>query len=87
MSSLEITVSSIKSVVEDSAAASSLIRNISSATTEQSDAIRQISDALSQISEVTKVNSATASESARTSLAMKEQADVLKDLLEHYKYE
>ena len=87
MSSLEITVSSIKSVVEDSAAASSLIRNISSATTEQSDAIRQISNALNQISEVTKINSATASESARTSLAMKEQAGVLKDLLEHYKYE
>ncbi len=86
MSCLEVTVSSIESVSQDSATASQLIGNISIATMEQSDAISQISTSLNQISEVTKNNSVTASESAKTSMSMKEQAEELKELLEKYKY-
>lgn len=87
MASLKITVDSIESVSKDSVTTSSLIQNISSATLEQSDAISQINTAINQISEVTKCNSATAAESAQTSLFMKKQAAALKELLEHYKYE
>jgi len=84
--SLKVTVSSVQSVSKDSANTGCLIRNISAATLEQSDAINRISTSLNQISDVIKNNSSTASESARTSLQMKEQAKILKVLLENYKY-
>lgn len=86
MASLRVTVSSIQSVSEGNDSTSQLISRISTATSEQSDAIQQISTALNQISDITQSNSATASESAQTSLQMKQRAEELKQLLSHYKY-
>ncbi len=86
MSGLNLTVSSVKKVSQNSSMISGLIGNISSATMEQSEAISQVSNALSQISEVTRNNSDAAARSADTSLNMKEQAGELKKLLKNYKY-
>ncbi len=86
MSGLNLTVSSIKTVSQDSSAITRLIENISAATMEQSEAISQVSNALSQISDVTRNNSDAATRSAETSLNMKEQAGELKKLLRNYKY-
>jgi len=86
MNSLQVTLSSIQSVSENSDITAGLIGNISAATAEQADAIRQISLALQQISEITQNNSTAASESAQSSLNMKQQAEQLKQLLSSYRY-
>lgn len=84
--SLRVMASSIQSVSQHSVNTSRLISDISSATFEQAEAIRQITLALDQISQITQRNSSTATESAETSLRMKQQAEQLKELLNRYRY-
>jgi len=84
--SLRVMASSIQSVSQHSINTSRLISDISMATSEQAEAIRQITLALDQISQITQRNSSTATESAETSLRMKQQAKQLKELLSRYRY-
>ncbi len=86
MLNLKATVSSVRIVSEENNNANSLIREISQATAEQSEAIKQIGIALQQISEITQRNSNTASDSAQVSTEMREQAQQLKELLNSYRY-
>lgn len=86
MVNLKDTVTSIKTALEENTSASRLIGDISSATTEQSEAIEQLNITIQQISENTQGSSFTASESAQASASMKRQAGRLKQLLSVYKF-
>ncbi len=86
MERLQGTVDSIAAVSEGNNNTSRLISDISIATAEQSEAIKQIGTALEQISAITQSNSETALESAQSSLVMKQQAEQLKQLLSRYQY-
>ncbi len=86
MKNLKVTVDAISAVSKKNTDTSRLIGDISTATAQQAEAIRQITGALQQISEVTQSNSEAASESAQTSIQMKGQAEQLKELLSSYQY-
>lgn len=86
MEDLNVTVSSIHSVSKNNEKTSQLLSEISEVTSEQAEAIKEISTALRQIAEITQENSATASDSARTSMNMKKQAEQLMELLSSYKF-
>lgn len=83
---LDVTVESLQKVSKENGNTGKLIRDISCATEEQTEAVKQISAALEQISNVTQNNSATAEESAQTSSEMRQSVEQLKRMLARYRY-
>lgn len=86
MEHLDVTVVSLKKVSAENQNTGKLIRDISCATEEQTEALKQISAALEQISNVTQSNSTTAEESAQTSREMRQSVGNLKRMLGRYRY-
>ncbi|MDR0987360.1 MAG: methyl-accepting chemotaxis protein [Ruminococcus sp.] len=71
------TATSLYEIVEGINQSAEIVRQISVASEEQSNAIGQINNGIDQVSEVVQRNSATAEESAASSEELKAQANVL----------
>jgi len=81
----EATSQSLDMIVKNVGEVSALISNISEASKEQAEAMAQISEGLSQISKVTQSNAAISEETAATSEELNSQADLLQQLVAHFK--
>jgi len=81
------TANSLLSAVEKTSRVNSLIEEIANASEEQSNSIAQVTLGVEQISEVVQSNSATAEESAAASEELNGQADILKDLINQFKFD
>lgn len=79
------TALSLESIVTGAKKSVNLINEISIASSEQADSIRQITIGIEQISQVVQTNSATAEESAAASEELSGQAQVLDNLLSNFK--
>ena len=79
------TAQSLLAVVEQSNRVYDLINEISDASKEQATAISQVTEGISQISSVVQTSSATAEQSAASSEELASQAQILKDLVNHFK--
>ena len=77
----DLTQESLNSVVEGAGNVTALIREISTASSEQGQAINHIKDSIDQISTVIQSNSATSEESAAASQELAGQAQILKALI------
>lgn len=86
MTILAQTVQSIEISAAETEAVKQLIASIAEATREQSGSIEQLSSALEQISDVIQDNSSISEESAAASEELYAEADMLKNLLRHYRY-
>ncbi len=75
------TERALKQIVEKSAGISSLVGNISKASSDQATAVVQTTQGIEQISSVVQNNSATAEESAAASQELSSQAQILKQLI------
>jgi len=75
------TEASLNKVVTDAEAVLEAVINISEATAQQSNSIKQITQGVDQISSVVQTNSATSEESAAASEELSGQAQMLKDLV------
>ena len=64
----------------------SLINEISRSSKEQADSIGQVNQGIDQISSVVQMNSATAEESAATSEELSGQAQILKQLIDRFRF-
>ncbi|MBN7773974.1 methyl-accepting chemotaxis protein [Clostridium aminobutyricum] len=80
------TANSLMAVVEKTNTVNSLIGEIAKASEDQSNAIAQVNLGVEQISGVVQSNSATAEESAAASEELNGQADLLKDLVNQFKF-
>lgn len=78
------TAAVLASAVKDAREVSRAIDKISAASEEQSQSIIQITQGVDQISSVVQTNSATAEESAAASEELSGQAQIMKDLVEHF---
>lgn len=76
---------SLQNVVEGAKKSAVLIAQISAASNEQASAVTQINQGIEQISAVVQTNSATSEESAAASEELSGQAQLLKDLVGHFK--
>jgi methyl-accepting chemotaxis protein len=81
------TANSLLSVVEKTSNVNSLISEIAKASEDQANSIAQVTLGVEQISAVVQSNSATAEESAAASEELSAQADMLKDLVNQFKFE
>lgn len=79
------TAQSLEYVMEGAKDVSDKVEMISTASRKQSDSIRQVTQGIDQISGVIQTNSATAEESAAASEELSSQAQLLKDLVGHFK--
>lgn len=79
------TAEALKEIVEDVAKAAALVGDITIASNEQASAIEQINQGVMQVSQVVQSNSATAEESAAASEELSSQADLLRDIVGHFK--
>lgn len=79
------TAQSLESAVEGVREVTTKVNKITVASEQQADAAEQISQGIDQISAVIQTNSATAEESAAASEELSGQAQMLKDLIEHFK--
>ncbi len=86
-SKADLTAKSLDAVVEQSAAASSLVNRISAQAKDQAESIEQISEGINQISSVTTTSAATAEESAAASEEMASQAQMLKNLVATFDFD
>jgi len=76
---------SLQNVVDGAQKTAILISHISAASNEQASAVTQINQGIEQISAVIQTNSATSEESAAASEELSGQAQLLKDLVGHFK--
>ncbi len=81
MEQVNATSASLNNVVEKEELMSQKVREITEATVEQSDAIKQITIGVDQISGVVQMNSATSEQSAAAAEELSSQANVLRDLV------
>lgn len=79
------TAQSLMQVVEGSKQIASTVDKIADAAEEQATSIAQVTQGVDQISSVVQTNSATAEESAAASEELSGQAQMLKDLVGHFK--
>ena len=75
----------LEAAADNSRESTRLIEEVSTASIEQADAIREISLGIDQISVVVQANSATSEESASTSEEMSAQAIVLNEIVSRFK--
>lgn len=80
------TANSLLAVVEKTNTVNALIGEIAKASDDQATSISQVTLGVEQISGVVQSNSATAEESAAASEELNAQADVLKDLVNQFKF-
>ncbi|MDE5716571.1 MAG: methyl-accepting chemotaxis protein [Lachnospiraceae bacterium] len=80
------TAESLLLVVENAKTVGEAIDEIAIASEEQADATAQITEGINQIAQVVESNSATSEESAAASQELSAQADLLKELVDRFKY-
>ena len=80
------TAESLLLVVENAKTVGDAIDEIAIASEEQADATAQITEGVNQIAQVVESNSATSEESAAASQELSSQADLLKELVDRFKY-
>ncbi len=80
------TAESLLLVVENAKTVGEVIDRIALASEEQADATAQITEGINQIAQVVESNSATSEESAAASQELSSQADLLKELVDRFKY-
>lgn len=85
MSKVNETSAALNNVVEKEELMSEKVHEITQATVEQSDAIRQINVGVEQISNVVQNNSATSEQSAAAAEQLTGQANMLKELVSGFK--
>jgi methyl-accepting chemotaxis protein len=78
---------SLEAIIDSVQKTSSLIDEISKASSEQATSINQVTQGIDQISAVVQTNSATSEESAASSEELSSQANMLKSLVEKFKTE
>lgn len=83
---VQTTSNSIEDLRENSAALTELMKNISDAAANQALSLEQVTIGMDEISNVVQTNSATAEESAATSEELASQAQILKDLINKFKF-
>lgn len=81
------TAESLLLVVENAKTVGEAIDEIAVAAEEQADATAQITEGVNQIAQVVESNSATSEESAAASQELSTQADLLKELVDRFKYQ
>ncbi len=81
MAQVNATSASLNNVVEKEELMSQKVREITEATVEQSDAIKQITIGVDQISDVVQTNSATSEQSAASAEELSSQANILRELV------
>ncbi|MBN7773213.1 methyl-accepting chemotaxis protein [Clostridium aminobutyricum] len=79
------TAQSLSKIVESAKQSNAVINEISDATGNQSESITQVTVGVDQISFVVQTNSATAEETAAASEELSSQANLLKELIGHFK--
>ena len=80
------TAESLLLVAENAKTVGDAIDEIAIASEEQADATAQITEGVNQIAQVVESNSATSEESAAASQELSTQADLLKELVDRFKY-
>lgn len=80
------TAESLLVVVDNAKTVGEAIDKIALASEEQADATAQITEGVNQIAQVVESNSATSEESAAASQELSSQADLLKELVDRFKY-
>lgn len=81
------TAESLNDIISSSEKSSEVIQHIADAALVQEKSIDEVNTRLIQVSEVIQLNSATAEESAALSEEMSAQANMLKELIQHFKYD
>lgn len=81
------TAESLVVVVDNAKTVGKAIDEIAEASEEQADATAQVTEGINQIAEVVESNSATSEESAASSQELSAQADLLKELVDKFKYQ
>ncbi len=81
------TAESLLLVVDNAKVVSEAVAQIAEASDNQAEATAQITEGINQIAGVVESNSATSQESAAASEELSGQADLLKELVERFKYE
>lgn len=81
------TAESLLLVVDNAKTVGGAIDDIAIASEEQADATAQITEGINQIAQVVESNSATSEESAASSQELSSQADLLKELVDRFKYQ
>lgn len=81
------TAESLLLVVDNAKTVGEAIDEIALASEEQADATAQITEGINQIAQVVESNSATSEESAAASQELSTQADLLKELVDRFKYQ
>ncbi len=81
------TANSLNAIITSAEDSSKVIQHIADAAIVQEKAISEVNTRLTQVSEVIQLNSATAEESAALSEEMSAQASILKDLIQHFKFD
>lgn len=79
------TAKSLLDIVDDAHMVTSMVMNIAISSKEQANGANQIAEAVEQISGVVQTNSATAEESAAASEELNSQADMMKQMVSHFK--
>lgn len=80
----EETAAMLASIAEHAGVITGKVENVSGVVLQQAEGMKQISDSMDQISGVIQSNSATAQESAAASQELAAQAQILKELTEHF---
>jgi methyl-accepting chemotaxis protein len=81
----ESTSESLDAIVKSAAEVMAIIANISTASSEQAEAIAQVSQGLAQISQIVQSNSAVSEQTAAASQELNSQAEVLQQLVSYFK--
>ena len=81
----ETTSKSLNAIVVSSGEVSGIINDISTASSEQADAVAQVSEGLAQISKVTQSNSTVSEETAAAAEELNSQAETLQQLVAFFK--
>ena len=79
------TARSLEKIVDSSTQSFALIQHISTSAQREAEALTQVSEGINRISGVVQMNTATAEQSAATSQELSSQAQILKDLVEHFR--
>ncbi len=80
------TANSLNEIIVSSEKTTEVIQRIADATILQKKSMDEVSTSLSQVSSVIQINSATSEESAAASEEISSQAEVLKDLIDHFRF-
>ena len=83
---MKATAEAMERLKENSAAVAEVTEKISVAASQQSTALEQVTQGVDQISSVVQTNSATSEESAAASEEMSAQAQMLRDLVNNFRF-